>query len=88
LKKLDHPNFDPQTGNFDLTLLQLSTPAVVSATIGIICLPAISAIVPDFAGLSMKTSGWADYSSARSDIGQLRVAAVGGLSDSNCLAAG
>ena len=36
----------------------------------------------------MRTSGWADFSSALRDVGQLKAAAVTGLSDAACLAKG
>ena len=51
-------------------------------------MPPITPIVNSFDGTTMRTSGWADFSSALRDVGQLKAAAVTGLSDAACLAKG
>ena len=68
--------------NFDFALLRLSTPAIVSASVGYACLP------PDttqtFAGTIMKISGWGTTSLSGSQSPNLLYAYVNGLSNTDC----
>ena len=68
--------------DFDFSLLRLSTPASVSASVGFACLP------PDttqtFAGTIMKISGWGTTSSGGSQSPNLLYAYVNGLSNTAC----
>jgi hypothetical protein len=44
--KLEHPQYNSNTLIYDYSLLRLATPAVLSANIGLVCLPADTTQVP------------------------------------------
>ena len=53
---LSHPSYNNKTNDFDFAIIRLSTPAPISSTLGIACLP--PDVTQDFAGTNMTISGW------------------------------
>ena len=79
---LVHPNYNSATQDFDFAILRLASPAPISSTVGVVCLP--PDVTQTFAGTSMTISGWGTTSSSGSQSHQLKEATVTALTNAAC----
>ena len=77
-----HPNYNPKTQDFDFAILRLATPAPISSTVGVVCLP--PDVTQTFAGTAMTISGWGRTTSGGTQSPKLKEATVTALTNAAC----
>ena len=78
----DHPSYNSNTMDNDFSLLELVSPAPISSTVGIACLP--PDVSQTFVGTTLTISGWGTIASVGSQSPDLKVGTVVGMSNSVC----
>jgi len=78
----NHPNYNSNSQDNDFALLELVSPAPISSTVGIACLP--PDVSQTFVGTTLTISGWGTISSNGPQSPDLKVGTVQGLSNTAC----